>query len=66
MLQQAPNSPELAPSIFKFEKWLGDRRFADNEEVKSAVDGYFNEFDCPYYKQDIEATEHLWEKCKKS
>jgi hypothetical protein len=44
-------------------KWLGGKRFANNEEVQSAVDGYFAELDYSHYKQGIEAIEHRWEKC---
>jgi hypothetical protein len=46
-------------------KWLGGKRFANNEEVQSAVDGYFAELDYCHYKQGIEAIEHRWEKCIK-
>jgi hypothetical protein len=38
-------------------------RFANNEEVQSAVDGYFAELDYSHYRQGIEAIEHRWEKC---
>jgi len=44
-------------------KWLGGKRFANNEEVESAVDDYFEELDGFHYKQGIEAIEHCWEKC---
>ena len=44
-------------------KWLGGKRFANNEEVESAVDGYFEALDGSHYKQGIEAIEHRWEKC---
>jgi len=37
-------------------KWLGGRRFTYNEEVESAVNGYFEEFNGSY-KQAIEAIE---------
>ncbi|EFN89016.1 Histone-lysine N-methyltransferase SETMAR, partial [Harpegnathos saltator] len=60
-------SPDLAPSdCFLFpnlKKRLGGKRFANNEEVEFAVDGYFEELDDSHYKQDIETIEHRWEKC---
>ena len=44
-------------------KWLDDQRFANNDEVKSTVNGYFEELDDFYYEQGIEAIEHPWKKC---
>ena len=44
-------------------KWLGGKKFANNEEVESAVNGYFEELEVSHYKQGIEAIEHRWEKC---
>src|SRR5436190_22178427 len=45
LLPHAPYSPDLAPSDYflfpNLKKWLGGKRFANNEEVESAVDGYF-------------------------
>jgi len=62
----APYSPDLAPSDFflfpNLKKWLGGKKFSTNEEVESAVDGYFPEFDGSYYTQGIEAKSGLcWE-----
>ena len=59
LLLHVPYSPDLAPSDYflfpNLKKWLGDQRFANNEEVKSAVNGYFEELDGSPYKQGIEA-----------
>ena len=44
-------------------KWLGDQIFANNDEVESTVNGYFEELDDSHYEQGIEAIEHLWKKC---
>ena len=65
LLQHAPYSPDLAPSdyISKFEKMARWQNISNIEEVKSAVDGYFNELDSLYYKQGIEVVEHRWENC---
>ena len=53
LLPHAPYSPDLALSDYflfpNLKKWLGDRRFT-NEEVESAVNGYFEEFNGSYYK----------------
>ena len=58
LLPHAPYSPDLAPSdYFLFpilKKWLGGQKFANNEEVDSAFNGYFEELDGSHYKQDIE------------
>jgi histone-lysine N-methyltransferase SETMAR len=67
LLPHAPYSPDLAPSDYflfpNLKKWLSGKRFANNEEVESAVDGYFEELDNSHYTQGIEAIEHRWEKC---
>jgi len=67
LLPHAPYSPDLASSDYflfpNLKKWLGGKRFANNEEVESAVNGYFEELDNSHYKQGIEAIEHRWEKC---
>jgi len=53
LLPHAPYSPDLAPSDYflfpNLKKWLGDKRFTNNEEVESAVNGYFEEFNSSYY-----------------
>jgi histone-lysine N-methyltransferase SETMAR len=67
LLPHTPYSPDLAPSDYflfpNLKKWLGCKRFAINEEVQSAVDGYFAELDYSHYKQGIEGIEHRWENC---
>ena len=54
LLSHAPYSPDSAPSDY----FLFDQRFANNEEVESAVNGYFEEKGGFHYKQGIEAIEH--------
>ena len=62
LLPHAPYSPNLAPSDYflfpNLKKWFGGRRFTNNEEVESAVNGYFEEFNGSYHKQVIETIEH--------
>jgi histone-lysine N-methyltransferase SETMAR len=45
LLPHTPYSPDLAPSDYflfpNLKKWLTGKRFANNEEVESVVDGYF-------------------------
>ena len=66
MLPHAPYSPHLASLYYvlfpNLKKCLGSQRFANNEEVESAVNGYFEELDGSHYKQDILASEQRWEK----
>ncbi|XP_066259451.1 histone-lysine N-methyltransferase SETMAR-like [Euwallacea similis] len=65
-LPRPPYSPDLAPSDYflfsNLKKWLGGKRFANNEEVESEVDVYFEIFETSYYEQCIEAIVHCWEK----
>ena len=61
MLLYVLYSLDLTPSdyfIFSNSKKLfGGQRFANNEEVESAVSGSFEELDGSHYKQRIEAIE---------
>lgn len=45
-------------------KWVSGKIFGYIEDVKSAVDGHFEELHGSYFKQGIETMEHRWEKCK--
>lgn len=67
LLSRAPYSPDLTPSDYfpfpNFKDWLGGERFANNEEMETAVDDYFAELNDFHYKQGIEVIEHRWEKC---
>ena len=67
LLPHVPYSSDFASSNYflfpTLKKWLGGQRFINNEEVESAVNGYFDELDGSHYKQGIEAIEHRWEKC---
>ena len=63
LLPHTPCMPDIAPRIiFSFQTWkrLDGQRFANNEEVESAVNGYFEELNGSHYKQAIEAIEHRW------
>ena len=54
LLPRAPYSVDSAPSDYfifsKLKKWLGNQRFANNDEVESAVNGYFEKLDGFRYK----------------
>ena len=66
LLPDAPYSLNSAPSDYflfqNLKKWLGSQRFADYEEVETAVDGYSEEIDGSHCQQGIEAIEHRWDK----
>lgn len=59
LFPQTPYLLDYAPSDYylfqNLKKWLGGKRFSNNEEVESAVNGYFMELVGSYYKQGIEA-----------
>ncbi|XP_025829860.1 uncharacterized protein LOC112904322 [Agrilus planipennis] len=67
LMPHPPYSPDLAPSDYflfpNLKKWLGGKRFADNEEVIEAVNGYFEELDESVYRDGINRLEHRYEKC---
>jgi hypothetical protein len=44
----------------KLKQRLGGKRFANNEDVESAVNGYFEKLDGFHHKQGIETIEHRW------
>ena len=53
ILSHPPYSPDLAPSdYFSFpnmKTWLGNKRFASNEEIIAATNEYFAEFDKKFF-----------------
>lgn len=60
LLPRAPYSRDLAPS----DNFLaGGQRLANNEEVKTVVNGYFEELDDSHYKQCVKSIEQRCEKC---
>lgn len=67
LLPHPPYSPDLAPSDYhlfpNLKKWLGGRRFENNEAVIDAVNSYFEELDVSHYKDGITKLEHRYEKC---
>jgi hypothetical protein len=63
-LSHTTYSSDLALSDYLFvpnlKQRLGGKRFANNEDVESAVNGYFEKLDGFHYKQGIETIEHRW------
>ena len=61
LLTHSPYSSGLVPVDYflypNMKKWVGGKRYANNKEVESAVDGYFEELDDSHYKQGTEAIE---------
>lgn len=62
-----PYSPDLAPSDYflfpNLKKELRGRRFMDNSDVKSAVEGYFSQQDKNFYLTGLRALKLRCEKC---
>ena len=62
LLPHATYLPHLASSDYfifpNLKKCLGGQRFANNEEVESAVNSYFEELDGSHHKQGIKTIEH--------
>jgi histone-lysine N-methyltransferase SETMAR len=67
LLRHPPYSPDLAPCDFhlfpNLKKWLGGKRFANDNEVINAVNDYFADLDKSTYQSGITALEHRWNKC---
>jgi hypothetical protein len=67
LLRHPPYSPDLAPCDFhlfpNLKKWLGGKRFANDNEVIDAVNDYFADLDKSTYQSGITALEHRWNKC---
>ena len=62
-----PSSPDFTPCRFflfpNMTKWLGGKRFTSNEEVISATEVYFAEFDKPYFFDGLKMLEYRCTKC---
>jgi histone-lysine N-methyltransferase SETMAR len=62
-----PYSPDLAASDFHLfphlHRWLGGRRFSSDDEVKTAVHGYFENLDGTFYYTGIEKLVARFDKC---
>ncbi|KAL1446983.1 hypothetical protein WDU94_003680 [Cyamophila willieti] len=67
LLPHPPYYPDMAPCVYhlfpNLKKWLGGKKFSNDNEVKQAVNGYFEDLDQSTYKTDIQALEHRWTKC---
>ena len=56
-------SPMRFLFVLKNEKWVGRKRFTSKEEVIAATEGYFVEFDKPYFLGGLKKGEYRWAKC---
>ena len=67
LIEQPSYSPDLAPSDYflfgHLKNSLGGKRFSSNEEVKAAVNAYFQSKDAEFYLRGIKALKSWWEKC---
>jgi histone-lysine N-methyltransferase SETMAR len=67
LLEHPLYSPDLAPSDFclfpKLKLSLAGQCFSSNQEVITAVEGYFADLMKNHYRDWIMAVEHHWNKC---
>lgn len=67
LIEQPSYSPDLAPSDYflfgHLKNSLGGKRFSSNEEVKAAVNAYFQSNDAEFYSRGMKALKSRWEKC---
>ncbi|CAK1593061.1 unnamed protein product [Parnassius mnemosyne] len=67
LLPHPPYSPDLAPSDFflfpNLKKHLGGQRFSTNDEVKAAVDAYFDSKEESFFFNGLNAWKGRWQKC---
>lgn len=67
IVDHPPYSPDLAPSDYhlfpNLKKFLAGKRFRSDEEVKVAVNGYFESLEENHFREGIEKLEHRWTKC---
>lgn len=66
-LPHPPYSPDLAPSDFhlfpKLKEHLRGKRFADNNELKAVVNGYFRVASKEFFQSGIEKLRERYNKC---
>ncbi|CAK1583556.1 unnamed protein product [Parnassius mnemosyne] len=69
LLPHPPYSPDQAPSDFflfpNLKKHLGGQRFSTNDEVKAAVDAYFDSKEESFFFNGLNAWKGRWQKCIK-
>lgn len=67
LLEHPPYSPDLAPSDFRLfpnlKRFLRGKRFSSNEEVITAVDGYFEDLPQNHFRDGVNELEKRWKKC---
>lgn len=67
ILEHPPYSPDLAPSDYhlfpKLKENLRGKKYGDDNEVMTAVNGWFEEQPENFFLKGIEALEHRWTKC---
>lgn len=67
ILPHPPYSPDIAPSDFflfpQLKSALRGRHFQSDNDVISAVEGWFSDHDGCFYKEGIRKVKERWEKC---
>ena len=66
-LSHPPHSPDLAPSDFHLfgplKRYLGGKRFNDDEELISAVQTWLKSLDVNFFKDGVFSLLSRWQKC---
>jgi histone-lysine N-methyltransferase SETMAR len=67
LLPHAPYPPDLAPSDFfligNLKKFLHGKRFEEDSELISAVEGWFGDQESIFLRKGIEEIQGRWIKC---
>jgi len=67
LFDHPPYSPDLAPSDYflflHLKQWLGGQRFDEDEELKTAVDNWFNSQAANFYAEGLKKLVQRYEKC---
>lgn len=67
LLDHPPYSPDMAPSDFylfpNLKRFLRGKHFSSNDEVITAVNGYFEDLPENYFRNGIYELENRWKKC---
>ena len=61
LVDNPPYSPDLTPSDYK-KNHLAGKRYRTDDEVKSAVEDFFEDQDERLYTTGIQALQHRWKK----
>ena len=67
LIENPPYPPDLAPSDFhlfpKLKTAISGTHFQSDDDAIHAVDDFLNGQEKDFFKSDIEALKHCWQKC---